>query len=670
MKKLFMMLLLIAFGLSTWSCQQENENPWNEVEITKPNFTQLNQELSTIQTLVDAQNNNKTISSIEEKLTEYAIIFDDGTNVTVEINHNCTLDNIAPEIGVSMFEGIYYWMITKSGEWVVDSKGNKIPVVAKEGVSHKITVDDTGYWTLNDARIKDATNNELKNSGVNINSLFKSIIDGNNEVTFKLTNGSKIVLIKSSAQFFSFEKPADGRDFIVIDFGKRKSLPLRINNIVSAEIMTIPDGWGATLNMAKKSLSVQPPSVTKWLAYSGGIITLKGINKDGNTVFASVDICASVDYNNTDGTFVVCEGNMTTVNGMLVYYDKAGKEYTEVFEQANKGLEIGNVVQDMYMANGKIYLLTQNGSNMDGAGRFVVCDARTMRMEYSDPLEFKTPDGKAAWPQHLVIVSETKGYVQYSEAGMEATSGICEVTLNATGVTVGATVEGTYGKFTTEGAIKTRMVYSRGKIFVGCGHNVLIINPDGNKTEKRLTYSGQQVKGIVKGADGNIWFTLAGTFTGNQNGSPKFTSNAKIIAIDHSGAVVQEKEMPAEIKLPVATWSPGVGMCASFKEPYIYFVDSNAFSASTASRYNYSTQTFDVKYISGYETIYGIMGVHPTTNKLWVGKSSYIDSNIYVYNVSGQSPLQEQMFSYPTQKGASPASIDFAYRFTPEYLNK
>lgn len=100
-------------------------------------------------------------------------------------------------------------------------------------------------------------------------------------------------------------------------------------------------------------------------------------------------MCASVDYTDKDGTFVVCEGNMTSVNGMLVYYDKAGKEYREVFEQANGGLEIGNVVQDMFMANGKIYLLTQNGDRMGGAGRFVVCDARTMRMEFADPLVFK-----------------------------------------------------------------------------------------------------------------------------------------------------------------------------------------------------------------------------------------------------------------------------------------
>ena len=69
-----------------------------------------------------------------------------------------------------------------------------------------------------------------------------------------------------------------------------------------------------------------------------------------------------MDYTDKDGTFVVCEGNMTSVNGMLVYYDKAGKEYREVFEQANGGLEIGNVVQDMFMANGKIYLLTRTAT--------------------------------------------------------------------------------------------------------------------------------------------------------------------------------------------------------------------------------------------------------------------------------------------------------------------
>lgn len=405
-------------------------------------------------------------------------------------------------------------------------------------------------------------------------------------------------------------------------------------------------------------------------AYSGGIITLIGIDKKGNTVFASADVCASVDYTDKDGTFVVCEGNMTSVNGMLVYYDKAGKEYREVFEQANGGLEIGNVVQDMFMANGKIYLLTQNGDRMGGAGRFVVCDARTMRMEFADPLVFKTPEDKDTWPQHLVVVSATKAYIQYSDSSMESTSGIVALTLGENSVQIGATLEGTFGAFTSVGAIKTRMVYSRGKIYAGCGHSVVIINAESGTVEKRLTYEGRQVKGIVKGVDGNIYFALAGTYSGTSPNMGTLTSDPMIVGIDHSGTVVSEKELSGGVRFPIATWSPAIGMCASFTDPYLYFVDTDAFNATSATRYNYQTQTVDYKYLSGNETIYGIMGQHPTTNVLWVGKSSYVDSNIYTYDVSGTSASEINHFYYPTQKGASPAGIDFVYRFSEAYINK
>lgn len=251
-----------------------------------------------------------------------------------------------------------------------------------------------------------------------------------------------------------------------------------------------------------------------------------------------------MDYTDKDGTFVVCEGNMTSVNGMLVYYDKAGKEYREVFEQANGGLEIGNVVQDMFMANGKIYLLTQNGDRMGGAGRFVVCDARTMRMEFADPLVFKTPEDKDTWPQHLVVVSATKAYIQYSDSSMESTSGIVALTLGENSVQIGATLEGTFGAFTSVGAIKTRMVYSRGKIYAGCGHSVVIINAESGTVEKRLTYEGRQVKGIVKGVDGNIYFALAGTYSGTSPNMGTLTSDPMIVGIDHSGTVVSEKNFP------------------------------------------------------------------------------------------------------------------------------
>lgn len=664
MKKLFAMLLVAVLGFSTWSCYYDDKDLWNEVGNIKTELAQLNKEVSTLQTLVNALDQKKTISSVEETSTGYTITFNDGKTITIQNGKN------APQIGIDLFEGTYYWTIGGNGNWLADAQGHKVPVTGKDGASPQITVDADGCWALDGIRLKDDSGNDVKATGRDGDSFFKSVTDGEREVTFVLTNGETIVIPKTSAQLFGFEKPSDGRKYFALNFGREKELALKTDDIVTADVMNVPAGWTVKLNLSQKKLTVHAPEASEGIAYNGGIVTLVGIDKKGNTVFASAEVCASIDYADNEGTFVVCEGNMTTVNGMLVYYDKTGKEYKEVFEQANGGLEIGNVVQDMYMANGKIYLLTQNGSNMKGAGRFVVCDARTMRMEYADPLVIMTPEGKATWPQHLVIVSDTKGYVQYSEAGMEATSGICELALSEGKVAVKSTIEGTFGKFTTDGAIKTRMVYSRGKVYAGCGHSVVIIDPASNTIEKRLPYEGRQVKGIAKGADGNIWFTLAGTFTGNQNMIPKFTSNPEIIGMDHDGNVLQETEMPSTIKLPVATWSPAVGMCASFTDSYIYFVDSDAFSATSASRYNYTAKTFDVNYISGTETIYGIMGQHPTSRQLWVGKSSYVDSNIYIFDVSGITPSQIQQFHYPTQKGASPAGIDFAYRFTPEYIDK
>lgn len=88
------------------------------------------------------------------------------------------------------------------------------------------------------------------------------------------------------------------------------------------------------------------------------------------------------------------------------------------------------------------------------------------------------------------------------------------------------------------------------------------------------------------------------------------------------------------------------------------FVDTDAFNATSATRYNYQTQTVDYKYLSGNETIYGIMGQHPTTNVLWVGKSSYVDSNIYTYDVSGTSASEINHFPIPRRKvPARPGSI-------------
>ena len=136
-----------------------------------------------------------------------------------------------------------------------------------------------------------------------------------------------------------------------------------------------------------------------------------------------------------------------------------------------------------------------------------------------------------------------------------------------------------------------------------------------------------------------------------------------------------EQTLPETVKLRTGTASPNVQLCASFRQPWLYFIGKSDFSATEAMRYNYETGQVDWDYITadidgnheGGSLIYGYMGVHPTTEQLWVGKSSYTNSRIHVYDVSRSDAVEYGSYY---QKKASPAGVDFAYRFTEEWINR
>ena len=221
------------------------------------------------------------------------------------------------------------------------------------------------------------------------------------------------------------------------------------------------------------------------------------------------------------------------------------------------------------------------------------------------------------------------------------------------------------------------MVFSLGKVFAGRGNSVIVLDPATDAVIKTVTYENRQVKDLAKGYDGKIYAIFTGEFTGNSGmtGAASFTKPAMIVALDANGEVVSETNLPEQIELRTGTASPTVQMCASFTQPHLYFIGKQDFSAYEAMRYNYETGRVNWDYItaaldaesSGGSIIYGYMGVHPTTEQLWVGKSSYTNSRIHVYDVSRSDALE---FSSFYQKKASPAGVDFAYRFSDEWINK
>lgn len=195
----------MLLGVSTWSCSYDDDDLWNEIGNIKTELARINKEVGTLQTLVDALNQQKTITSVEETATGYTITFNDGKTVEIKNGTN------APEVGIDLFEGVYYWTIGGKGNWLTDADGNKIPVAGKDGSKPQMAVDADGYWTVDGVRIKDAAGNDVKAAGSNGkdgDSFFESVTDGDDEVTFTLTDGTTIIIPKASAAGFAFVFPA------------------------------------------------------------------------------------------------------------------------------------------------------------------------------------------------------------------------------------------------------------------------------------------------------------------------------------------------------------------------------------------------------------------------------------------------------------------------------
>lgn len=92
-------------------------------------------------------------------------------------------------------------------------------------------------------------------------------------------------------------------------------------------------------------------------------------------------------FDDTKGTFILNEGNMTTENGSLTYITADGYVFDDAYKTVN-GTELGNVAQDMAFCDGKIYIITQNGdenavgTKLENDGMLIVVNAKTLKRKW------------------------------------------------------------------------------------------------------------------------------------------------------------------------------------------------------------------------------------------------------------------------------------------------
>ena len=664
--------LLLAFGIA--GCSSSDDPKYIIDENIQATVAKLNTDAEVIYELLGSQATQDQFTGVEKKENYKLLRFESGKQLAI---HDGKLNASIPSLGVEKEEETYYWTVWYKGEkqWL-ESGGKKVAVsstLTRESAAPFpiLEVNEEGEWAFSVSGTKieflDHTGNPVEATGDTKASLFSGLdLSNEKQIEIDLLGDFKITFERNDISFH-FVMPEDQLPHF-FKYNATAEVEFEANNISSVEPIDLPAGWSAQVDEENKKVAISAPTGDKAQEPTETTIKIKGVDKNNIEIFAEYPVY-TLNLAHKDGTIVPLEGNMGDQNGGLIYYDQYTRLHEDIFEEGNPGQMHGNVLQDLYIANDKLYLINQNGGQQGGGDRFMVCNPRNLKLLDSHPFPIKTDEDKEAWPQHIVVVGD-KMFVQYAEAGMEVTSGIRVFNLNSK-TFAEKSIEGTYGAFTKEGALKGRMTLSRGKIYAALGNAALIIDPENEKVEKTIPFANRQIKGIAKGADNNFHIALSGEYEGEGWGA-QLVSNPQMVGIDHDGKIIYTHSFDENVKFPIATWTPSINMGASFTKPHIYFLNSDDFSIKTASRFNYETKTTELDFIDAPndQPIYGYMGVNPKTEDLFMGTSVYYTSTtIFRFTVDKETDKVKVAEEYDFS-AASPAGINFGYRFTDEFINR
>lgn len=260
MKKLLLLLLTVV---TVCSCYNDDDL-WNKVNdldervvTLEAAVTNMNTNITTLQSLVDALNQGKVIINTEQTSSGYTLTFSDGSKVSVT---NGTNGADAPVIGVKAdTDGVYYWTITTDGvtSWLTDSSNNQLRVT---GTTPVVGVDSEGYWTVDTGngaeQISGADGNPVKATGEDGDSFFKSVtIDGSN-VIITLTDDTSFTLPMGASYTFDIANSDD----VLFSSNEAKTYTVTTENVDDATIISVTEGW--TADLTEEELTITAPTVS------------------------------------------------------------------------------------------------------------------------------------------------------------------------------------------------------------------------------------------------------------------------------------------------------------------------------------------------------------------------------------------------------------------------
>ena len=320
----------------------------DRIEQLEELCTQINTNIASLQTLVNAVQNNDYITSITpivegEDIVGYTITFtksgpvtiyngEDGADGLPGADGKDGADGYTPQMGVKQDEdGIYYW--TLDGDWLLDDAGNKIPAQGadgadgedgqpgadgQDGVTPQLKIEER-YWYISydDGLTWTQLGKATGEDGQDGDSLFESVTEENGYVYFVLSSGETIIVPKAQKLEIVFEETEE--------IGSLPGQTLRLSYTLTGAdpetvIECIPKGtWEAEVEItdyASGCVAVTAPnpmmdgkvvvlannsagfSDMKILTFTEGTLTVAddSYELDGNASVLEIEVTTNLDY--------------------------------------------------------------------------------------------------------------------------------------------------------------------------------------------------------------------------------------------------------------------------------------------------------------------------------------------------------------------------------------
>lgn len=296
----------------------------------------------------------------------------------------------------------------------------------------------------------------------------------------------------------------------------------------------------------------------------------------------------------TSGAFLLNEGNFGNETGTLTYID-ASKQFVldSAYIRVN-GTKLGNVCQDMTFANGKVYILSQNGPRNGGEGLLTIADAKTLEKHkvINDATLAKDQ------PTHIAVV--------HSRIYLRGNSGIYR-----------GTEEGSFKLIPgTEKANKLRMVTIGELVIATTSTNKLLVIQD-EEVKQTFTLPEGSPSGLALAPDGQLWLSYS-----------KPNTLAKV-SVSASGVKILDKHTTTQSL--DKQWTATSAIFARANQ--IFFTEQS----SVIYRHDFSTgetkEIVDVQKVDKQAKMYyNSLGIDPKTGHIYY--ASFGDYSTYQKNVT------------------------------------